>query len=62
MGEDSLERRRKMPKRRLGAEQIVTKLRKGEVLQSEGKSIAAGCRKLARLNSVTIGTERNAVV
>ena len=28
-----------MPKKRLGAEQIVTKLRQVEVLQSQGKSI-----------------------
>ena len=30
-----------MPKKRLGAEQIVTKLRQVEVMQSQGKSVAA---------------------
>ena len=34
-----------MPKKRLGAEQIVTKLRQAKVLQSHGKSIAAACKK-----------------
>jgi transposase-like protein len=34
-----------MPKKRLGAEQIVTKLRQVEVLQSHGKSIAAACNE-----------------
>jgi putative transposase len=34
-----------MPKKRLGAEQIVTKLRQVEVLQSQGKSIAAACKE-----------------
>ena len=33
-----------MPKKRLGAEQIVTKLRQIEVLQSQGKSVAAACK------------------
>ena len=33
-----------MPKKRLGAEQIVTKLRQFEVLQSQGKSVAAACK------------------
>ena len=34
-----------MPKgRRLGAEQIVTKLRQIEVLQGQGKSLAAACK------------------
>jgi hypothetical protein len=32
--------RRMMPSKRLGAEQIVTKLRQIEVLQEHGKSIA----------------------
>jgi len=36
-----------MPKgRRLGAEQIVTKLRQIEVLQGQGKNIAVACREL----------------
>lgn len=33
-----------MPKKRLGTEQIVTKLRQVEVLQSQGKSVAAACK------------------
>jgi transposase-like protein len=32
--------------RRLGAEQIVTKLRQIEVLQSQGKSVAAACKEV----------------
>ena len=43
--EDGLERRMKMPRKRLGAEQIVTKLRQVEVLQSPGKSIVAACKE-----------------
>ena len=35
-----------MPKKRLGAEQIVTKLRQVEVLQTQGKSIAAACKEV----------------
>ncbi len=36
-----------MPKgRRLGAEQIVTKLRQIEVLQGQGKNIAASCKEM----------------
>ena len=35
-----------MPRgRRLGAEQIVTKLRQIEVLQGQGKSLAAACKE-----------------
>ena len=34
-----------MPRKRLGAEQIVTKLRQIEVLQAQGKSIAAACKE-----------------
>ena len=37
-----------MPKKRLGAEQIVTKLRQVEVLQSQGKSIAAATKAAPR--------------
>jgi len=36
-----------MPKKRLGAEQIVTKLRQVEVLQSQGKTVAAACKQAA---------------
>jgi len=35
-----------MPKKRLVAEQIVTKLRQVEVLQRQGKSIAAACKEV----------------
>ena len=36
-----------MPKgRRLGAEQIVTKLRQIEVLQGQGKNIAVACKEV----------------
>ena len=34
-----------MPKKRLGAEQIVTKLRQVEVLQGQGKSVSAACKE-----------------
>ena len=34
-----------MPKKRLGAEQIVTKLRQIEVLQGHGKSLAVACKE-----------------
>ena len=35
-----------MPKKRLGAEQIVTKLRQIEVLQGQGKSLAVVCKEV----------------
>jgi hypothetical protein len=34
-----------MPKKRLGAEQVATMLRQVEVLQSQGKSVAAACKE-----------------
>ncbi len=34
-----------MPKRRLGAKQIVTKLRRVQMLQSQGKSVAVACKE-----------------
>ena len=34
-----------MPKKRLEAEQIVTKLRQIEVLQGQGKSLAVACKE-----------------
>ena len=34
-----------MPKKRLGVEQIVTKLRQVEVMQSQGNSVAAACKE-----------------
>ena len=33
-----------MPRKKYTSEQIVTKLRQVEVLQSQGKSVAAACR------------------
>ncbi len=42
---DSLERRQKTPKKRLGAEQIVTKLQQVELLHSQGKSVAVACKE-----------------
>src|SRR6185436_3772623 len=45
MREIGLEGEGAMPRgRRLGAEQIVTKLRQIEVLQGQGKSLAAACK------------------
>ena len=35
-----------MAKKRLGAEQIVTKLRQIEVLQSQGTSLAVACKEV----------------
>ena len=35
-----------MPKKRLGADQIVTKLRQIEVLQGQGKSLAVACKEV----------------
>ena len=35
-----------MPKKRLGAEQIVTKLRQVEALRSQGKSVAAAFKEV----------------
>ena len=52
MREESLERRKCIPNNRFGAEQIVTKLRQIEVLQSQGKSVAAAC-KLVGLPSLS---------
>ena len=34
-----------MPRKKLAAEQIVTKLRQIEVMQGQGKSIAAACKE-----------------
>jgi hypothetical protein len=35
-----------MQKKRLGAEQIVTKLRQIKVLQGQGKSLAVACKQV----------------
>jgi hypothetical protein len=35
-----------MPRNRLGAEQIVTKLRQIEVMQGQSKSIASACKNI----------------
>jgi putative transposase len=40
-----LERRKTMGRKRLAAEQIVTKLRQIEVLQGQGKTIAMACKE-----------------
>ena len=40
-----LERRKTMARKRLAAEQIVTKLRQIEVLQGQGKTIAMACKE-----------------
>jgi transposase InsO family protein len=40
-----LERRKNMARKRLTAEQIVTKLRQIEVLQAQGKTIAVACKE-----------------
>lgn len=45
MKEDSLEKRKPMPKMRLGAQQTVTNLRQVGFLQSQGKSAAAACKE-----------------
>jgi putative transposase len=45
MREHGLGRRRNMPRKRLVAEQIVTKLRQIEVMQGQGKSIAVACKE-----------------
>ena len=49
-----------MPKKRLGAEQIVTKLRQIEVLQGQGKSLAVACRRSARPSrgGIEVGNDR----
>src|SRR3954469_23671554 len=50
MRELSLEGELAMPKgRRLGAEQIVTKPRQIEVLQGQGKNIAAACKEIGTM-------------
>ncbi len=41
-----------MPKKRLGAEQIVTKLPQVEVRQGHGKSVAAACKEAGRRSSL----------
>ena len=38
-----------MAKKRLGAEQIVTKLRQIEVLQGQGKSLAVACKEVGTI-------------
>jgi len=45
MREHDLGRRKKMPRKKLAAEQIVTKLRQIEVMQGQGNSIAAACKE-----------------
>ena len=50
-----------LKRRRLGAEQIVTKLRQIEVLQRRGKNIAAACKELERRNNVYSSRKSTAV-
>ena len=45
MKEDSLKKRRPMPKMRLGAEQIITNLRQVGFLRGQGKSVVAACKE-----------------
>ncbi len=39
-----------MPKKKLSAEQIVTKLRQVEVLLAQGKTIAVACKEVGTTN------------
>jgi DNA-binding IclR family transcriptional regulator len=50
-----------MPKKRLGAEGIVTKLRQIEVLQAQGKSLAAACREAGTTEQSYYRCARNMV-
>jgi hypothetical protein len=60
MREISLEGEGAMPRgRRLGAEQIVTKLRQIEVLQGQGKSLAAACKEPGRRSKAFIDGEKS---
>jgi putative transposase len=45
MREHALVRKGTMPRKRLAAEQIVTKLRQIEVMQGQGTSIAVACKE-----------------
>jgi hypothetical protein len=45
MREHDLERRRKMPRKKLAAEQIGTNLRQIEVMQGQDKSAASACKE-----------------
>jgi hypothetical protein len=51
--ENNLERRKSTQKKKLVAEQIVTKQRKVEVMHSQDKSVAVACKdpSLSRLRS-----------
>ena len=52
-----------MPKKRLGAEQIVTKLRRIEVLQGQGQELGSGVQGGRQRPSRAItDTERNTLV
>ena len=52
-----------MPKKRLGAEQIVTKLRRIEVLQGQGQVLGSGVQGgRARPSRAITDTERNTLV
>jgi len=43
---DQKKGKRQMPKKRYTAEEIITKLRKAEVLQGKGQTLAEACRQL----------------
>jgi ACT domain-containing protein len=51
-----------MPKKRLGAKQIVTKLRQVEVLQSQGKSVAGAYKEVGLTEQSYYRYRRNTVV
>ena len=44
-----------MGRKRLAAEQIVTKLRQIEVLQGQGKTIAMACKEAGTTEAITAG-------
>ena len=48
-----------MARKRLAAEQIVTKLRQIEVLQGQGKTIAVACKEAGTRNKVMIAGEKS---
>ncbi len=43
-----------MARKRLGAEQIVTKLRQIEVLQGQGKTIAMACKEAGTIEQTAV--------
>ncbi len=51
-----------MPKGRLGAEQVVTKLRQIEVLQGQGENVSAACKEAGTTEQTYIDGVRSTVV